>query len=631
MGLLNKQPSIWTIRNTLIGIFLITCITSVTSQSKNVKIPPINFKEDQVDEEKYKRYGAYYDCIDVKFISNIDHSNSYAAIDVYTKIHIVTTDGAQYGTIPIYRYSRQISTFEPKLYTAENEEVPLDVSSIFKQYLQSGKVVFPKVTAGSVLTIKISFMKGKTFYSSIHHNFSKNIPIRAYRFTHVQDWDALYDYKTYGTRYSIDTATFDNAKTWTVYNYIPQPRLSYLDYATYTEPRLIVRLVKVRLWDWSYNTNKRIIKDYVKKTNKISPRLTKRVLKGAKGHIGTQLERAQKILHYIQKTFSTSGKEKMSTKKMLKFGNASDLQIAALCHASFKKAGIHSKIVITSDKQDHVFDTTFLLLNNYLYTALPVLSIAESTYVAYPYKVGYELGEYPITLNESSCLDLDKEMFSALPAPRWGSEHIEVRRVLDFREVPTECRYIYTYSETNASMARAYFHSLDEEEQKRYFVNKLDESIKLDKVISFSSSDYKNCATPFRASITFSSNYIPIEYKNKKIVNVGIFFDEHLRALSTKRKEAVTVYNDYRYCEDVEVVGDSKSFVFDDPILNRLKRNPIDNDLFSSKVSAVTTDSSYVISRKLHIKKSKISTKDFSGIVKQCKTLNSLRSSTLSF
>jgi len=397
--------------------------------------PPPN-RQKEMYAKKWEKYGAYYDIDQIHLVSTFTMDQSVTIVKVLKQIVILTTEGSSYGTVPVKQFSHRISKFLPKLSGPNGEVIPLDIEKMRKSYVETGKVVFPKVTKGSIITIEIDFTHQRTYYSAFTDYFSCDIPVRYGRFCHQTSSTCLYDYKTCGNRYNFSHEHYDKrTQAWVLNDYEPLKKVDFLDYRCNTEPKVIARLLKVHSWNKSYNTKDLVVNEYEDETEGLSVSLrndsfNKTVYECTKG-ITDPLQKAKILLKWVQDNMSATEDDHDFYSNLYQTGKGSHTQIAVMCDAMFRKAGINSRLVITSDKKYHSFDSSFVLKNDYLNIELPVAVINNKTYVAYPFSKGYELGEYPLSLNNVTCLELHDENFPPLPPPIYGAEWIRIRKIID--------------------------------------------------------------------------------------------------------------------------------------------------------------------------------------------------------
>ena len=331
--------------------------------------------------EKWEKHGAYYDKFEVIFSTFYSMKTAVTRIEFNMRIKILTTEGAEYGTIPIYRFSQRISYFDPHLYDPGGNEIELDTRKMKQTYLESEKVVFPNVTKGCTIELRMEFLHKPGYYYSWYQFFDNEIPVRIGRFVHVNSPSGKYKYKVYQSRYSFKEEVFNKGctRTWTLYEYEPLPDIDYLDYRVNTEPRIMVMLTKVTSWNRTFNTRKKIFRMYKDDCFGILHDITGsdflEAVKSCTHKVKDPLQRGQNILKWVQDNMSRSGKYTDRFANIMKTENASDLQICCLCKKMLEQAGIKSSVVITGDKNYYNIDPDFLIYSNYITTPLVVATI----------------------------------------------------------------------------------------------------------------------------------------------------------------------------------------------------------------------------------------------------------------
>lgn len=103
--------------------------------------------------QKWFRYGAYFSVDDL--IISTDFSPVSGTVStcytVYKKIRILNAEGTEFGTVFIPRYTDNLDEFHLKIVRENGEDVPVKTGPVRRQYLETGKVVVPRVHPGSGL------------------------------------------------------------------------------------------------------------------------------------------------------------------------------------------------------------------------------------------------------------------------------------------------------------------------------------------------------------------------------------------------------------------------------------------------------------------------------------------------
>jgi len=608
-------------------------------------------------DKKWEKYGAYYDIDEMIYTTIFSTEHCITRYEINKKIKILTTEGAQYGTIPVHQQASQISKFEPHLFGADGVEIPLDVKKIRKEYLETGKVIFPKVMAGCYITLKIVFNERNLYYLSEWYEFTRNIPVRIGRFVHSSTDNTTFDYKITGNRCGIiteDYSKFGNVKAWIVKDLEPLKDLDYLNYESITEPKIILKILKVKSWNRSHNSKKDIFNRYKDECSSIEMQIGKDPLFNATsekitGKGSDDLSRASEILAWVQNTISSIGYNHDQFSNLFETNKASFLQIACICNKLFNKSGLQSEIVFAFDKDDFILDTNFLFYTRFVITAFPVVTINNTKYVTYPYLKGYELGEYPMGYRGALCFSAHKKEIYPLPPQRHGKKYISEKRVIDLNQTPAAFQLLVEFRQYSASDYREDLLDKDKEKQKKYLEKWVKNYKCSNELESFSFENLNKADKPLIVKIKFKNDDIPIPYENKKIFKLTNFFEDYFEDITPDRTEDVYFHSPATYIDEIEVLKiPGKKITFDIkteqigntsepevvyyvPNQNTYSEKPyntVNTRLFSVSYMNTATDSSYIFQRKLTVNPTHITKNEISKVYNDCVKINSIKNSS---
>lgn len=615
-----------------------------------------NAKNPAAYDRKWEKYGAYYDKDEIILSSYYSMQSATSKVEIFKRIIILSTDGAEYGTIPVWRAGQMVSYFEPRLFDAKGNDIKLDVKKMRKTYIQTDKVVFPNVTKGSIIELRMEFYLKNTYFYGYSEWFSYDIPIRVGRFIHNTSSNCEYDYKTYGNRYSFKANVFKNGliKTWTIQEYEPRPDLDYLDYKANSEPKILVKLKEVKSWNKKYNTAKKIYSKYKNEIFGISVNFKgasfQKTLKNCISKSKDPELRARNILKWVQDNMVSTGKEHDYFGEITKSEKASDLQIACLCNTMFKKAGLKSNIVITGHKNKYMIDTTFLVKRDYITVPMPLVKIENKYIVAYPYRRGYELGEYPMMYNDVLCMNIKEKQIHPLPKARWGTVWISKRKVLNLSQSPGKYKIIYEFKENSASSYREDFLDLDKSGLEEKFENWIKCYKKSNILKTFEIKNMNDYDLPLQVIVHFENDDTPIPYGNKQIFQLKNFFYDYFEDITSDRTEDVFIHNPATYIDEIEIlkipgkkivfdikmekpnVGEKVEVEYHSPKGDTYQEKNITNysvKLFSVDYKKNETDSSYIFKRFLKVNPIHIKKEAMQKTYNDCAKLNSIKNSNI--
>lgn len=608
--------------------------------------------------KKWQKYGAYYDKLETVLKSFYSMQSTSSKIKVYAKIKILTTEGAVWGTVPVYRYAQRISRFEPKLFNENGDEIDLNVKKMRKTYVETDKVVFPNVKTGYTIDLTIEFLRQNTYYYGFLISFSRKIPLRVGRFVHITTSNCEYDYKTYGNRYKFKEEIYKKGRVrlWTAMDLEPKKDLEYLDFSSNTEPMVVTRLLKVKSWNKTFNTKKKVFRGYKGEIDGITFSLKGEAYQKIRKECvektaqKSPMERAKIILKWVQDNMALSGEEHDYFGEITETQIASELQITCFCNKLFKEAGLKSHIVITGHKNWRPIDPSFLVHSNYFTNPMPVVFFGNKKYAVFPLFRGYELGEYPLSYNNVLCLNIKQKSSESLPTSKWGTIHIKTKRTLDLSNIPGKYSMVYEYKKNSASFYRNKFLNKDKVEQKEYFEDLIKDYSKTNRLKSFKIKNLSDYDKPLSAIVHFENDDTPIPYENKRIFKLNNFFHDKFEDITIDRTEDVFIKYPETNIDEIEVLKiPGKKIDFDIKIENPKKDsdvevihytasgtdnsgktyNRIGSSLFTVDYKKSETDSSYIFQRILNQEPVHIKKEEIKKIYNDCVKLNSIKNSSI--
>ncbi len=612
-------------------IFIILSVY-VISKPQKIQLKPLpDDKNPKVYEQKWKKYGAYYDKDELIVTSTNKRSDMYTVFEIYKKIKILTVSGAEHGTVPIHQWAKRITQFELKHYNAQEEEIPVPVKKIVKEYKESGKIIFPKVTKGSTLIIKIKFQLDNRYYtffeSWLYHH---QIPIRRRRVVFAYTKNCEYICETYGSRYAIRHLAYANKdyklNSYLIHNYEPRPEIDYLDFWWKTEPRVVCRLTKFHPEKVKTSDLKQEIFRWCKEEiGEISSALVKEIFKDTllKHNINNPdtLTSAKNILNWVQKNGYSAGANNIIDNRIFSRRKASHLNVTSLCYKMLKHVGIKSEILLTPRKNQHFQKEMFLLYASSFYGFL-ALNINNMTYVAYPYACGYELGEYPLGYKDALYMGYADTTINQLPKPLWGEKCIKDRMILDFSSSPGEYTLVREYQKNSASRYRSKYLYKNKNEQRKSLENLIQHFGKSNSIESFSFENLNNSGMPLIVRVKFKSDLMPVPYKNRKIYQLNNFYYSYFSDISLERQEDVHIHYKSTYTNELEVKKmPAKKIIAD------IYSKQISNRLFDVNYSELETDSSFIFNRVLTFDKNHIRANEIKDVYQDCVELNKIEDS----
>jgi hypothetical protein len=393
--------------------------------------------------ETWRRFGAYYIADDLILALN-DVSSYYmpvAEFTVFKKIRILTPSGAQFATIPVPRFSKDLVKFECNVQGPDGNAASVSQGEIRNKYEESGKVVFPHAGPGSTLTVRMVFQL-KQMPPVFENWFTRPIPVLQGRFVAHCDDGIKYSFEArkYGHRVPIESSALDQygpgTNCWMVRNLEPLDSVPFQQPLSNSEPRISLR---IKPW---YGKEHRIIDHWPSLARAMSDAIKDRSILGNEGLIrakakqiiqGKKGERqcAEAIVAWVQDQIYVSFESKeRNIEDVLKTGKSNFMLVGVLCRELLEAAGIHASVVLTRSKAHGGFDPEFVS-SFPCGEALVIARIEGKEYCVCPAYTGYPPGAYPYEYFGLSGLDITNEKMRELPPPLWTQSATENRITFD--------------------------------------------------------------------------------------------------------------------------------------------------------------------------------------------------------
>lgn len=595
--------------------------------------------EDEVDEiqiqESWKKYGAYYEVnelfVESSYLEAADFSSMASQFIINRKLRILTTEGLQYATIDIPVYGMSTDMFNITLRDSAGLLIPIPLDSIKREYMQKEKIIIPKATVGSTISIQISF-KNYLSLTQFEHYIYSPIPIQKAKFTFSVYKKFTFDYKTYGKVPDVEIGNPTQKHTyysWTLHNILPQAELSNQRNIDENIPRisLIMRSAFGRdiVTTWkkqAENYSRFVLKESIFSSSKSIQKLTDSI---TKGHT-KQIDKANIILRWVQDNISLlyGGISAINIDNILKKRSGTVWEISVLTREMFEHIGLKSDILITRSRNYGGFDKEFITP---LVLQSPLISVKIDTteYVAYPFTRGGVLGEFPYSFWNLYGLSVLSKAPKKIPDPISKITELSYNYTIDLEDTITEP--IHTCS-LSISGYGAYYErnnllTESKELQKEKFQNILSSKGKSNALHSYTVLNLDTYGKALEAKIDFKSPGQVINRANKKILKLGDFFETYYDFYDTSRIENYYFDIEYIYHENITVLKKNRKVTLNLECLN------IDNGLFNSSCKFTDTQNLLLIERKITAKTGDFNREAMKKIYPDILELNKIKNSSL--
>ena len=480
------------------------------------KYTTLNIRKD------WENYGAYYEIDELfievpyeqfidPFITGTTYTSALRKYVISNRIRILTKEGVRFGTVRIPRYIGSITVFKPRMFDENGKEKSLDREAMEAEFRKTSLVVFPNVTPGCVLETYI-VINSPTALSAYEYWFSRNIPVYKAKFTFSYPDKFEYAFKEYGhcppglSGTSPDNDHF-RQRTWAYENIIPKGRGNHLARADATEDRVSLSMKygfsQSVYASWSSlvdNINRHYFETAAFSSSIIAPTVDT-LMHGT----SSLFEKADKIVAWVQDNISLANDETNKTFDPaggFQKRQASVWEKAAICHTMLSNAGINSALVLTRPHPLGGFDESFVTPVS-LQVPLVMVTVNDTSRLAFLYARGYALGEYPETYFGLKGISLNTERACALPQPNLEQSYTDFNFSLEYAHDTLFNTLDVEYSGPIAWKLRSRMllqQSSEIKERFQHMITLFDHANKLSKCLVFNLNDR---GVPLRAKITF--------------------------------------------------------------------------------------------------------------------------------
>ena len=598
-----------------------------------VLIPVLDEKETTARiPEQWQRYGAYYIVDDVILSStyNAAFRSGQTRFTLFSKIKILNSGGSRFGTIPVPHYTDHCADFNVTLIDSAGQPIPVDCSKIRSNYRETGKVVVPHVTPGSVISLHMVFDQERT-PTFFEHWFARHIPVATGRFVVSSPDDSKFKFKhaVYGTRARPEEhplVQYGNATTsWIVKNLEPIDSVLYRRRTSDAEPRVAVTVDP--LYGFSFNE----ITAWSDMAPLFNRALVEPALEGSAGAIRKKAEeliascadpyaRAQTIVRWVQNNISCSFRPfKLTLCEALKNGKSDLFRTALLCREMLRSVDVSADLMLTRAHSRGGFDKGFLspLACG---EGIIVIKIRGKTYGASPAYSGYPVGSYPSDYFDLYGLNLDEGSIMPLPKPLWN-RYIERSKTTLFLSAATKENTLHqSFQELSACTVREEFAQFGNEKQREWVEHLINRRCEQNSLSMFEVHGFESPDSSVEISAVFHNNNQPVEIAGTHRHDLSSFLSPLFSQIDTTRHSEIVVSTPKYYLDTVEVIKENGINI-------TLEMTPglVKNQLFDSRFSVEECNDAFSIIREVSIHNCTVSEQQLPAIVTDIQELEKLR------
>lgn len=617
---------------------LIVFLLAFTGCVEHTPLPPYIGVENELDQDvsKWQEYGAVYLYDEVRITADFGRSDRRFATryDVNQAIRILDRSGVKYGTVEVERYQGELKEFEVTLADKNGKPRPLDLEALKEQYLDTGKVVVPRVEPGSVISLRLSFQDNEPL-DGHDHVIVKNIPVLQSRFFFLSSHDLKYKAKSYGLQERMEELSTGAMKGFAIESRNIRPladeadkQYEFLaDWLDFSElARATVQLESFWVPNYHYKAPdwRKISENFTRYYHSPSifsamgklESLTEKQIKGK----ASDRKKADAILRYVQENItlqrhSEQNASRVNINEVLERKTATGLEMSVLLSEMFKIAGLEIRQYVTRAPSAGGFDQS---MPSWYQLQLPLISVAVEglELIAFPYQRMYSLGEYPPQLEGQFALELGEGKTVPLPPSIHDDGLLRSSVEISLSSLDEEHRWQYTLGNHFAAIYRGYFEAINDYSLERFgkvILADYGDNNELNDV----STERVGRLSNLTMTMDFENENLMVSHNSGRAVSLKPFFRKY--------------FNSFSDFDDIRVKNDLKIVVEEEIRVNDFQENNAtlfftcenqDNMLFRVECLTEKYADSVVASRKLTIKKAKLGNGDLLQLLPEIKQLN---------
>ncbi len=628
------------IKNTMRLFCLFLGLSILLTLNSCVTVPPLLMdtvsQPDGIDDEQWRDYGAVYELdefrIKTKLLNPSEGWNTYFYVN--RMMRILNRKGVDYGTVFIKQYTDILVDFKVTLWDPTGKAVPLDLKAMKQKYVETGKIIVPRVEPNCRIGINLVFRRYGLAYSW-EHWFEKNIPVLKGRFSIFYPGEIQYACKTYGGVTPVKEQIYGAhlGYIWDHENILPEDDIFEKRWHIDREPHIMAR---IRSWSWSrfrydapdWSGLARKYKNYFMSPSIFTSKST--IKKIASSIIPDKIgafEKADAILAYVQDkiTLDTNKKpnlDNVDLNQVLRAKSGDWWDIAVLLKELLEAGGFSTHVYVTQPHHLGGFDPDFPTWR-FLYFPLIAVEINGRQLIGWPYKRFMGLGEYPFSYHDLQALSLDVGNIVPLPASIYKTATQTSFATLLIENWESAHKWQFIYGGYYASYIRAKMSERTPEKRKTYFKSLIRD---YDKENNLENADLEtiNRQGELKVSLECQKAGSKTERPKESHYSLRPWFRKYFVDYDDSRKvnyanDMVLVFND-----SVLIKGnDDNQRIYHFECVN------LDNPLFSTICEEKQTNEGMLLSRKLTIKQADLTPGQMHNIQPDIVSLNRIDESYL--
>lgn len=631
-------------KHILLGLPIVAILVLSGCVEKNPLPALIGKDVVEIDTSAWEQYGAVYLYDELRLTMDFSLGNGGFST-IYTvnqAIRILDKSGVKHGTLKAPKFDGELTQFDIRHVDAKGRNLPLDIETIREQFLDTGKIVFPRVQPGSELFVNMSF-HSQDPVSYIDHVYTRELPVAKGRFSFLHS--NSFNYKT--KSYHIDAQPkevsdhFRNGIMIDLKGIEPfvdlheKPHEFLADRLDFTD--LVRTHIELEHF-WSTRSTytapnwKKLAEEFIDRFHSTSFFSTSSELKKTTEwlvrHDSSDFDKADTVLQYVQDNFSIVHNGKASTVNLgnvLKAKSGNTIEISVLLSEMFKILGLETRTYVTRSSTAGGFDPELPSWSQ-LHTPIISVVIEGNEMIAFPFLQWYRLGECPPEIDGSFALDLQNGKTVKLPQSihNRGLLRSTVEISLDD---PNKEKHIWRYrladhfgARLRAGLKRASQYDLIR--LGKNILHKYSDRHKLERI----QKDRINRNLDLNMDITFTNETLAVEHQEGNVMLLKPFFRRYFTRMAETKAE--------QFSNDLEIVFEEEVYLMDFTS-NKARLTytcePLDNVLFKNECVKEEYAHDAIVSRTLTVKKTQLSRDELKQILPDIRKLNSIGESYVTY
>jgi hypothetical protein len=587
-------------------------------------------------ETRWNWYGAYYenDELVVSVATHYFFNSVSLTYSVNKRIKILTTDGAKYGTLIVPRYTDRLDKFTVRCVDSTGKSVQFDLKTIKKEYLKTGKIVVPRVTAGCRISVFLVFSSDKIL-TNFEYWPQQDIPIKKGRFTFTEPSSQhYYVWKGYGSQAELpareESEQGIRSVSWHFSGYEPVADEKNQPWRERLYPHVSIA-VRYNLYldeQYKFGTWRDLAEQYKRLyTNQnylLAAAACKKTIESISTGTRDRFEKAQAVLGWVKKTISlrTSPFVPTDVRGVIKNGQGNTWEIAVVLNELFRSCGFQSDVLLTRAHSYGGFDSSFVSRANCDLSIVEV-TIGEKRYCAFPFDAYSFLGQYDADFLGLQGLNVRTGVVEPVPPPLFLFYKNRTELTLDLMD-PSGQHLHRVSTGFHTYTMRQEMSGYDKKQKEVYARNEVVLLDELNSLDSFAISGLDSALCPITVDAFFNLGRMPVKKGIEMIFLCGDFFRTKFGLFDGKRKSPFQCVVPEDCEENLTVMKKhGKKIRVDARLCNTA------NKLFICKDTMIETDSSYIISRRVFTKAVTLSAQEVNALNTDIQEMNNIKQTTV--